>query len=298
MYSYTDDHFLFRTFPTRMCVSTARLLAVAVALLQLSAGVHGSTPLPSSFNFSAATAAAAFSVGNLTFIGCEGYDDAGEADRACTTLLGHTRGKCTPFPAHRNATWVAICRCITYAGLTPPGNCVDVTCVWGTDSCSVRQWQNYFAFVLHIFAVLLTAYIFGFGIYVIAAGRKNMKMNSMAVTLVSMTLNALFHLLWRASAFLGFAVLLSTVPIVDVQKPFLIPAFSLFGLVGVLAFPLQWLEVAKKTAQIKATRGDSRKGPHIAVAIAAFVITAAIFFFAITGQTFLITGEFLRHRSP
>ena len=279
---------------------SAHLIAVAVVVvLQLSVGVvHGVSPSPP-INFSAATAAASFiGVNNLTFIGCEGFDDAKGGDRACVGLLGHSRGECYAFPAHENATSVAICKCIAYAGLTPPGNCVDATCVWGEDACSVRQWQNYFAFVLHIFAVLLTAYIFGFGIYVIAAGRKNMKMNSMAVTLVSMTLNALFHLLWRASAFLGFAVLLSTVPIVDVQKPFLIPAFSLFGLVGVLAFPLQWLEVAKKTAQIKATRGDSRKGPHIAVAIAAFVITAAIFFFAITGQTFLITGEFLRHRSP
>jgi hypothetical protein len=59
-----------------------------------------------------------------------------------------------------------------------------------------------------------------------------------------------------------------------------------------LTFPLQWLEVAKKTTRVKATRSDASKAPYIAVAVAAFVVSAAMIFFAITGQTFLSSGEF------
>ena len=64
------------------------------------------------------------------------------------------------------------------------------------------------------------------------------------------------------------------------------------GVIGVLTFPLQWLEVAKKTTRLKATRGGASKAPYIAVAVAAFVVSAAMIFFAITGQTFLASGEF------
>ena len=270
------------------------------ALLLLSAGVHGASPPPPSnstagalANFSASTAAASFAgLDSLTFIGCEGFDDAREADRACVKLLGHARGQCNPFPAYGNATLVPICRCITYAGLTPPGNCVDATCVLGADACSVRQWPNYVGVVLHSFAVLLTAYTFGFGLYAIAVGRKNLKLNSMTATLVFTTLSTMFHLLWRFSEFLGYAVLLSTVPGTDVQKPIAIPGFVLCGLIGVLTFPLQWLGVAKKTARIKSSRGGSSNVPHIAVTVAAFVLAAAFVSFAVTGQVFLISGAF------
>ena len=64
------------------------------------------------------------------------------------------------------------------------------------------------------------------------------------------------------------------------------------GVIGVLTFPLQWLEVAKKTTRLKATRSGASKAPYIAVAVAAFVISAAMIFFAIIGQTFLASGEF------
>jgi hypothetical protein len=245
------------------------------------------------FNFSAATAAASFvGAGNRTFIGCEGFDDAREANKACAGLLGHSRGECYAFPAHENATSVAICKCLAFAGLTPPGNCVDATCVWGANACSVRQWQNYFAIVLDTFSLLITAYVFGFGIYVIVAARKNLKMNSMTVTLVSITLAATFLFLWCMCAFLGYVVLLSRVPLMEVQKPIAVPGLTMCGVIGVLTFPLQWLEVAKKTTRIKATRGGSSKAPYIAVAVAAFVVSAAMIFFAITGQSFLTSGEF------
>ena len=269
---------------------------VAVALLQFSTGVHATGG--AFVNFSAATAAASFiGAKNLTFIRCEGFaDGAMEAEQACVTLLGHTRGQCSSFPVYGNSTSVAICTCIAYAGLTPPGNCVDATCVWGGDACSVRQWQNYVGVVLHSFAVLQTAYVFGFGIYVIAAGRKNLRMNSMTATLVFVTSAAMFHLLWRFSEFMGYAVLLSTVPGVEVQKPVALPGFALCSLIGVLAYPLQWLEVAKKTARIKASRGGSSKAPHIAaalqVAVSAFVIAAATTFFAVKGRSWLISGTF------
>ena len=275
-------------------------MAMVAALLLLSAGVHGTSPPPPSnttagalANFSASTAAASFvGLDSLIFIGCEGFDDAREADRACVPLLSHTRGQCTLFPAYGNATLVPICRCITYAGLTPPGNCVDATCVWGADACSVRQWPNYVGVVLHSFAVLLTAYTFGFGLYAIAVGRKNLKLNSMTATLVFTTLSTMFHLLWRFSEFLGYAVLLSTVPVKEVQRPIAIPGSSLCGLIGVLTFPLQWLGVAKKTARIKSSRSGSSNVPHIAVAAAAFVLAAAFVFLAITGQMSLISGTF------
>ena len=273
---------------------SAHLIAVVVVVvLQLSVGVvHGVSPSPP-FNFSAATAAASFiGVNNLTFIGCEGFDDAKGGDRACVGLLGHTRGECYAFPAHENATSVAICKCIGYAGLTPPGNCVDATCVWGANACSVRQWQNYFAIVIDSFEVFLTAYVFGFGLYVIVAARKNLEMNAMSVALVSVTLAAMFHLLWRICTFLGYAMLLSTVPLMEVQKPFAVPGVTMFGIIGLLVFPLQWLEVAKKTTRIKTTRGDASKAPYIAVAITTFVISAAMIYFAVTGATFLMSGEF------
>ena len=64
-------------------------------------------------------------------------------------------------------------------------------------------------------------------------------------------------------------------------------------MIAVLAFPLQWLGVAKKTTRIKATRGGASKAPYIAVTITAFVISAAFIFFASTGQSFLTSGEFL-----
>ena len=292
--------------PIRSC---DLLAASALALLQLSAAVQGATPPPPSnttagafANFSEATEAASFlGANNLTYIGCEGFDDARAADRACVRLLGHTRGTCYESPVYGNATSVDVCRCITYAGLTPPGNCVDATCVWGADACSVRQWQNYVGIVLHSFAVLQTTYVFGFGLYVIAAGRKNLRMNSMSVTLVCITLASMFHLLWRVSEFVGYGVLLSTVPGKEVQKPIAVPGFTMCGLIGVLAFPLQWLEVAKKAAQIKVTRGrdSSRcKAPHVAVAITAFVITGAVLFFAITGRFFLISSEFPSSHMP
>ena len=292
--------------PIRSC---DLLAASALALLQLSAAVQGATPPPPSnttagafANFSEATEAASFlGANNLTYIGCEGFDDARAADRACVRLLGHTRGTCYASPVYGNATSVDVCRCITYAGLTPPGNCVDATCVWGADACSVRQWQNYVGIVLHSFAVLQTTYVFGFGLYVIAAGRKNLRMNSMSVTLVCITLASMFHLLWRVSEFVGYGVLLSTVPGKEVQKPIAVPGFTMCGLIGVLAFPLQWLEVAKKAAQIKVTRGrdSSRcKAPHVAVAITAFVITGAVLFFAITGRFFLISSEFPSSHMP
>ena len=239
---------------------------VAVALLQFSTRVHATGG--AFVNFSAATAAASFiGAKNLTFIRCEGFaDGAMEAEQACVTLLGHTRGQCSSFPVYGNSTSVAICTCIAYAGLTPPGNCIDATCVWGVDACSVRQWQNYVEVVLHSFAVLQTAYVFGFGIYVIAAGRKNLRMNSMTVTLVCVAIAAMFHLLWRLCAFLGYAVLLSTVPNFY-RSTIAIPGLTLFGVIGLMTFPLQWLEVAKKTARIKASRGGSSKAPHIAVAV-------------------------------
>ena len=179
-------------------------------------------------NFSATTAAASFTGADnrLTFIGCAGFIDQRQSDRACVPLLGHTRGQCYAFPVYGNATSVPVCRCIAYAGLTPPGNCVDATCVWGADACSVRQWQNYVVIFLDTFALLLTAYVFGFGLYVTIVGRKNLKMNSMTVTLLSMTLASLFHLLWRVCAFLGYAVLLSAVPSAEVQQPIAIPGFT------------------------------------------------------------------------
>ena len=270
---------------------SAHFIAVAVvAVLQLTVGVvHGASPSPP-FNFSAATAAASFvGAGNRTFIGCGGFDDP---LRACIHLLGHTRGECAEFQVYENDTSVHVCRCMTYAGMTPPGNCVDATCVWGADACSVRQWQNYFAVVLHSFDVVIAAYIFGFGLYVIVAARKNMTMNSMTVTQVSMTLTSAFHFLWRMCAFLGLGVLLSDVIPADVQKPIAIPGVAMCGVIGLLTFPLQWLEVAKKTTRLKATRGGSSKSPYIAVAVAAFVISAAMIFLAITGQTFLASGEF------
>ena len=280
------------------------LVVVAAALLQFSTGVHsvggGSTtpPFPSSsnasVNFSAATAAASFiGVDSLIFIGCDVFDDQSAADRACVGLLGHTRGQCGPFPAYGNATSIAVCKCITYAGLTPPGNCVDASCVWGTDACSVRQWQNYVVIILDVFTLLLATYIFGFGLNVIIVGRKNLKMNSMTVTLLSSTLASLFSVLWRLSEFLGYGVLLSTVLVTEIQKPVIIPLQVLCGLIGILAFPLQWLEVAKKTAQIKATRRDSSKAPYIAVTVTAFATAAALLFFTITGRSFLIGGKFL-----
>ena len=282
---------------------SAHLIAVAVVVvLQLSVGVvHGVSPSPS-FNFSAATAAAAFvgagkGLGNRTFIGCAGFDDPREALRACVHLLGHTRGHCAEFQVYENATSVDVCRCTTYGGMTPPGNCVDATCVWGADACSVRQWQNYFAVVLHSFDVLITAYAVGFGLYVIVAARKNLKMNSMTVTLVSMTLASAFHFLWRMCAFLGYGVLLSEVLPADVQRPIAVPGVAMCGVIGVLTFPLQWLEVARKTSRIKAARGGSSKAPHIAVAITAFVISATMIFFASTNRTFLTSGEFLRRDS-
>ena len=272
----------------------APLLAAALTLLQISTGVRGASPNTVA-NFSAATAAAAF-VGaeNRTFIGCEGFANAKGADRACVSLLGHTRGQCFRFSAYGNETRVAICMCIPYAGTTPPGNCVDATCVWGVDACSSRQWQNYVVIVLHIFDMLLTAYVFGFGLYVIVAARRNLTMNSTSVTLVSMTLTAMFHLLWRVCVFLGYAVLLSRLPTTEVQQPIAIPGLTLCGVVGVLAFPLQWLEVAKKTARIKTSRDGSStcKAPHIAVGVAACVISAAVIFFSVTDQSSLVTGEF------
>jgi hypothetical protein len=176
--------------------------------------------------------------------------------------------------------------------LTPPGNCVDATCVWGENACSVRQWQNYFAIVLDTFSLLLTAYVFGFGLYVIVAARKNLKMNSMTVTLLSMTLASAFHFLWRMCLFLGYGVLLSGVLPAGVQKSVAIPGVGMCGVIGLLTFPLQWLEVAKKTTRVKTTRGGSSKAPYIAVAVAAFVVSAATIFFAITGQSFLTSGEF------
>jgi hypothetical protein len=177
-----------------------------------------------------------------------------------------------------------------YAGLTPPVNCVDATCVWGADACSGRQWQNSFAIVVHVFSLMLTIYVFGFALYVIVVGCKNLKLDVMSVTLVSMTIASAFHLVWRISVTLMSVILLSTVPSTDVQRPVALPGFFIFSIVGVLTFPLQWLDVAKKTARIKATRGYSSKVPHIAVAVAAFVVVAAVIFFAMTGQTFLISG--------
>ena len=268
------------------------LCVASLALLRLPTGVHGAAG--GAFdNFSAATAAAAFiGAKNLTFIGCAGFTDASRANLACAGLVGHHRAECYPSPVFDNGTSVDICRCIGYAGLTPPVNCVDATCVWGADACSVRQWQNSFAIVLHVFSLLLTIYVFGFALYVIVVGRKNLKMNAMSVTLVSITLASMFHLVWRVCVTLMSAILLSTVPSTDVQKPVALPGFFMFSIVGVLAFPLQWLDVAKKTARIKATRGHSNKVPHIAVAVTAFVVAAAVIFFAITGQTFLISGTF------
>ena len=264
------------------------------------ADASGAIPPPSNttvgggafVNFSAATAAASFTGADnrLTFIGCAGFHDQRQSDRACVPLLGHTRGQCYAFPVYGNATSVPVCRCIAYAGLTPPGNCVDATCVWGADACSVRQWQNYVVIFLDTFALLLTAYVFGFGLYVTIVGRKNLKMNSMTVTLLSMTLASLFHLLWRVCAFLGYAVLLSAVPIAEVQQPITIPGFVLCSVIGIVAFPLQWLELAKKTTRIKTTRGGSSKVPHIAVAVTAFVISAVTIFFVFTGQLFLVSG--------
>ena len=272
---------------------SAHLIAVAVvAVLQLSVGVvHGVSPSPP-FNFSAATAAAAFvGAGNRTFIGCGGLtEDSREALRKCARLF-HSRGDCMPFPAYENATRIPICTCSAYSGLTPPGNCVDATCVWGAGACSVRQWPNYMLLVLDTFSLLFTTYVFGFGLYVIVAARKSLKKNSMAVTLVFVTLASAFHFLWRLSVFLGFAVLLSSAPAAEIQKPIAIPGMSLCVIVGLMAFPLQWLDVAKKTARIKATRGGSSKAPHIALAVGASVISAAMIFFAGTNQNFLASGE-------
>ena len=279
---------------------SAHLIAVAVvAVLQLPVGVvHGVSPSPP-FNFSAATAASAFvgAPGNRTFISCK-FDDQRAANRACNSLLGHTHGQCNQFPAYGNATLVPICTCIQYAGLTPPGNCADATCVWGEGACSVRQWQSYVAIIIDTCSLLFVTYVFGFGLYVIVVGHKNLKMNSMAVTLVFMTLSSMFLLLWRLCIFLGYAVLLSTAPAAEIQKPVAIPGMSLCFIVGTMAFPLQWLDVAKKTARIKATRGGSSKAPHIAVAVGALVISAAMIFFAVTGQTFLQSGMCPRTHLP
>ena len=174
--------------------------------------------------------------------------------------------------------------------MTPPINCVDATCVWGADACSERQWQNYFAIVVHVFSLMLTISVFGVGLYGIVVGRKNLKMNAMSITLVSMTLAAMFHVVWRICVTLMAVILLSRVPVTDVQKPVAVPGFFMFSIVGMLAFPLQWLDVVKKTARVKATRGHSSKVPYIAVAVADFVVVAAVIFFAMTGQTFLISG--------
>ena len=280
---------------SRMCLF---FLFTSTLILQLPAGVHGAsspsnTTTGSAFvNFSAATAAASFRANNLTFIGCDGFFDDNESNRACVELLGHARGQCSPFLIDGNGTR-AICICLMYGGLTPPGNCVDATCTWGADACSVRQWQNYVMLVLNSLTLLFTAYIFGFGLYVIVAGRKHLKMNSITFTLMSMTFCSMFHLLWRGCNFIGYSLLLSTVP-GSVKNSIAIPGVVMFGVIGLLAFPLQWLEVAKKTTRIKATRGDRRKGPYIAVAVAAFVLTATVIFFAFTDRVFLISGTFQR----
>jgi hypothetical protein len=118
-------------------------------------------------------------------------------------------------------------------------------------------------------------------------------MNAMSITLVSMTLAAMFHVVWRICVTLMAVILLSRVPVTDVQKPVAVPGFFMFSIVGMLAFPLQWLDVVKKTARVKATRGHSSKVPYIAVAVADFVVVAAVIFFAMTGQTFLISGALL-----
>ena len=248
------------------------------------------------YNFSAATSAASFvGEGNRTFISCDKFDDQRAADRACNSLLGHTHGECNPFPAYGNTTFVAICRCITYAGLTPPGSCVDASCVWGADACAVRQGSSYLLVVLNSFSLMLTAYVFGFGLFVIVAGRNVLGTNPMTVTLVSMTGASMFHALWRCAAFVRYSILLSAVPGAEVQKLVGMPGFIICGVIGLLAFPLQWIEVAKKAKQTT-RRGNSNKKPHVAVAIVSFMLGAAAIFFVVTGKTFLLTGEFVDAR--
>ena len=90
---------------------------VAVALLQFSTGVYATGG--AFVNFSAATAAASFiGAKNLTFISCGASttNDQRDADQACVTLLGHTRGQCSSLPVYGNSTNVNICRCVSYAG--------------------------------------------------------------------------------------------------------------------------------------------------------------------------------------
>ena len=281
----------------------ARFSSLAMALFfslftgeALGAANFTSPTAAPSRNFSTATAAAAFvGMNNLTFISCENFADQRDANVACASRLGHTRGQCCLSSVYGNASRVSICRCIPYAGMTPPGNCMDASCVWGAEACSVRQGANYFAIVVLSFSLVLTAYVLGFGVYVIVVGRKHLQMNSLAVTLVSITIASFFHVVWRFCNFLGYAVLLSAWPGTNVQQPVCIPGVACFGTVGLLAFPLQWLKVAHKATRIK-TRGKVSAKPHIAVATAAFVIGAVFLVLATQEMSEIASGENRRER--
>ena len=272
------------------------LLTIGAAKGANESGLPEMGPDRATYNFSAATSAASFvGEGNRTFISCDKFDDQRAASRACNSLLGHTHGQCGSFPVYGNTTSVAICRCIAYAGLTPPGSCVDASCVWGADACAVRQGSSYLLIVLNSSSLLLTAYVFGFGLFVIVAGRKNLGTNPMTVTLVSMTWASMFHVLWRCAAFVRYTILLSAVHGAEVQQLVGIPGFIICCTVGLLAFPLQWIEVAKKAKQTT-RRGKSTKKPHVAVAVLAFMLGAAAIFFVVAGNMFLLAGEFVASR--